>query len=561
MSRMPIHKYRPYPTVNLSDRKWPMRTITTAPLWCSVDLRDGNQALVAPMNVAEKKEMFSLLVDMGFKEIEIGFPSASQTEYDFLRLLIEENLIPGDVTIQVLTQAREHLIRKTFDAISGSQQAIVHLYNSTSELQRRVVFGMERKEIIAMAVGATALIRAAAEKISGTDIRFEYSPESFTGTEHNFAVEICEAVIDAWKPSTHKRMILNIPATVEMSTPNVYADRVEWFCRSIKDRDKVVVSVHAHNDRGTAVASTELALLAGAERVEGTLFGNGERTGNVDIVTVALNMFSQGIDPGLDFSDINRISEVYERTTKIPVHVRHPYAGELVYTAFSGSHQDAINKGMKTIGSETNFWEVPYLPIDPADVGRTYESIIRINSQSGKGGVAYLMEKEYGLKLPKEMHPEFARIIQDISDKTGDEVTASMVWDAFEAEYLHADQPYSLAHCKIGQYGSDDNVCVVEISASVRNKENIIDIAGRGNGPIDAFSNALKSKVGLTFRLMSYYEHAIDKGSDSRAAAYIQIDSNGKQCWGTGIDTSIDRASFKAILSALNRSSRTDRTV
>ena len=556
MNRMPVLKYRPYPAVDLAGRKWPSRTITTAPIWCSVDLRDGNQALVAPMSVDEKKEMFRLLVDMGFKEIEIGFPSASRLEYDFMRLLIESHLIPDDVTIQVLTQARERLIKKTFEALQGALHAIVHLYNSTSELQRRVVFGMEKKEIIAMAVSATALVKAEAEKISGTDIRFQYSPESFTGTEHDFAVEICEAVMDTWGPSSDKKMILNIPATVEMSTSNVYADRVELFCRSIENRDRVIVSVHAHNDRGTAVASTELALLAGADRVEGTLFGNGERTGNVDIVTVALNMFSQGIDPRLDFGNINRIAEVYERTTKIPVHVRHPYAGELVYTAFSGSHQDAINKGMKALAGKTDYWEVPYLPIDPADVGRTYESIIRINSQSGKGGVAYLMEREYGLKLPKEMHPEFAQIIQDISDRTGAEVTASIVWAAFDAEYLSADAPYCLAHCKIGQNGGDDNACSVEINASVRAGGKIVEVYGKGNGPIDAFSNALKAKFGLEFRLLSYYEHAIDKGSDSRAAAYIQIETGGGKYWGTGIDTSIDRASFKAILSALNRSGR-----
>ena len=553
---MPVHKYRPYPVVDLADRKWPSRTITTAPIWCSVDLRDGNQALVAPMSVDEKREMFRLLVDMGFKEIEIGFPSASQTEYNFVRLLIETGIIPDDVTIQVLTQAREHLIKKTFEAIRGARHAIVHLYNSTSELQRRVVFHMEKKEITTMAVSATALVKTEAEKLSGTNIRFQYSPESFTGTEHDFAVEVCEAVMDTWGPSADKKMILNIPATVEMSTPNVYADRVEMFCRSIKDREKVIVSVHAHNDRGTAVASTELALLAGADRVEGTLFGNGERTGNVDIVTVALNLFSQGIDPKLDFSDIDRIIGVYERTARIPVHVRHPYAGELVYTAFSGSHQDAINKGMKALGSKTNYWEVPYLPIDPADVGRTYESIIRINSQSGKGGVAYLMEREFGLKLPKEMRSGFARVIQDISDRTGAEVTASIVWDAFDAEYLRTDAPYSLAHCKIGQSGDDDNACSIEINASVKNGDSIDEIYGKGNGPIDAFSNALKAKFGSEFRLLSYYEHAIDKGSDSRAAAYIQIESGGMQFWGAGIDTSIDRASFKAILSALNRSNR-----
>ncbi len=532
---------------------WPSRTITKPPLWCSIDLRDGNQALRVPMSVDEKREMFRLLIEMGFKEIEVGFPSASQTEYDFVRLLIEEELIPKDVTIQVLTQAREPLIKKTFAALQGSGRAIVHLYNSTSELQRRVVFGMGRKEIVELAVRGAVSIREEAEKMVGTDIRFQYSPESFTGTEQDFAIDICEAVMDVWEPAADKKMILNIPATVEMSTPNIYADRVEWFCRTIKDRDKVIISVHAHNDRGTAIASTELALLAGAERVEGTLFGNGERTGNVDIVTVALNMFSQGINPHLDLSDIYKIVGVYERCTKIPVHVRLPYAGELVYTAFSGSHQDAINKGMKIFRERSDLWEVPYLPIDPADIGRTYESIIRINSQSGKGGVTYLLAKEYGLNIPREMQPEFGRVIQAISERTGSEVTSSMIWDAFEQRYLGANTPYLLGKCRLSQNDGDS----VEINAVVCTNSNNREITGKGNGPIDAFSNALREHLSINFRLLSYYEHAIEKGSDSRAAAYIQIEADAGSFWGAGIDPNIDRASFKAILSALNRSGTT----
>ena len=548
MKKMPIHKYRPWPAVDLPNRTWPSKTISEAPRWCSVDLRDGNQALVVPMSVDEKKELFHLLVEMGFKEIEVGFPSASRTEYDFTRLLIEENLIPEDVTIQVLTQAREHLINKSFEAIRGCRRAIVHLYNSTSELQRRVVFGMGRKEVADLAVRGAEIIREQAEAMDGTDIIFQYSPESFTGTEQDFALEICEAVMDAWRPSVDKKIILNIPATVEMSTPNVYADRVEWFCGNIKDRDKVIISVHAHNDRGTAVAATELALLAGADRVEGTLFGNGERTGNVDILTVALNMFSRGIDPKLDFSDINRIAGVCERCTKMPVHARHPYAGELVYTAFSGSHQDAINKGMHALRERPGLWEVPYLPIDPADVGRTYESIIRINSQSGKGGVTYVMEEEYGLRLPKEMQPEFGRAIQTITDRTGKEMTPSVLWEAFLDEYMKSDSPYSLGKSKIRQKGEDE----VDISSEISSNGIVTTITGKGNGPIDAFSNALRKHLGIDFTLLSYYEHAIEKGSDSRAAAYIRIEREGIQRWGAGIDTNIDRASFKAILSALN---------
>lgn len=559
MTRMPVHKYRPCPTVDLPDRKWPSETITHAPKWCSVDLRDGNQALIMPMGLKEKGEMFDLLVELGFKEIEAGFPSASQTEYDFIRLLIERELIPEDVTIQVLTQSREHLIRRTFESLQGVKQAIVHLYNSTSELQRRVVFRMGKNEILELAVRGAELIRKEAEKMNGSRIVYEYSPESFTGTEQDYAVEICEAVMEVWEPSPGRKIILNLPSTVEMATPNVYADRIEWFGRHIRNRENVVISAHAHNDRGTAVAASELALMAGAQRIEGTLFGNGERTGNVDIVTLALNMFSQGVDPQLDLHNIDNVIETYERCTGIDVHMRHPYAGELVYTAFSGSHQDAINKGMKVYREQKPpYWEVPYLPIDPADVGRTYESVIRINSQSGKGGVAYIMEKEFGFRLPVDMRPEFGEIIKSLSDRTGKEVTTSMIREAFEKEYLQATSPFSFCSCEERKGPRKDQTCgptETAVSAVVDVRGNRRSITGEGNGPIDAFSRAVKNETDIDFRLVSYYEHALDKGSDSRAVAYIQIeDEANRNFWGAGIDTNIEVASFRAILSALNRS-------
>lgn len=566
MERMPFHKYRPYPMMDMPDRAWPSKSITKAPRWCSVDLRDGNQALIVPMSLDEKKELFSLLVAMGFAEIEVGFPSASKTDYDFLRLLIEKDLIPGHVAIQVLTQAREHLIDKTFDAVSGARRAVVHLYNSTSELQRRVVFRMGRKEIIGLAVKGAAMIRDKAEAMPGTDIVYEYTPESFTGTEPDFALEICEEVMAVWQPAPERKVILNLPATVEMTTPNVYADRIEWFCRHIKNRDLVVISSHVHNDRGTAVAATELALMAGAERVEGTLFGNGERTGNVDIVALAMNMFSQGVDPELDFREMDKIIEVYERCTKVPVHIRHPYAGELVYTAFSGSHQDAINKGIKVYNEEKpDYWEVPYLPIDPADVGRTYESIIRINSQSGKGGVAYVMETEYGFQLPKEMHPEFSRIIQAISDSTGKEVLPGMIREAFEKEYLESAAPLEFVRCKVKEKAvgkNDASSSRAEVKAVIRVDGEEREITGKGNGPIDAFSNALRQGMGLTFKLLSYHEHALEQGSDSKAVSYIRVEDGSRDTYfGAGIDTNIDIASFRAIVSALNRSPLIDRQV
>ncbi len=558
MKTMPYQKYKPYPAVDIPDRTWPSRTITKAPAWCSVDLRDGNQALVIPMSVAEKLELFNLLVDIGFKEIEVGFPSASQVEYDFIRLLIEGNHIPDDVTIQVLTQAREHLIKRTVQSLQGAKRVVIHMYNSTSELQRRVVFRMDKDEIRKLAKEGAKLIKEEAAKLPGTDIVYEYTPESFSGTEPEFALEICEAVAAVWRPVTKNRIILNLPATVEMSTPNVYADRIEWFCRNVGDRANTIVSVHAHNDRGTAVAATELAMLAGADRVEGTLFGNGERTGNVDIVTLGMNLFSQGIDPKLDFRRMDRIVEVSERCTRMPVSSRQPYAGELVYTAFSGSHQDAINKGLKVRAAEGGpIWEVPYLPIDPADVGRTYEGVIRINSQSGKGGVAYVMEKEYGFSLPREMHPEFGRIIQTVSEKTGGELSPELIWNIFNTEYLRNSGPLVFQSCTVIDQQVDGNggPTTAEIRAVIELDHREIVISGRGNGPIDAFSSAIKRETGLDFRILSYHEHALEQGSDSHAVAYIRIQDSERATWfGAGVDTSIDRASFKALISALNRS-------
>ena len=561
---MPFNKYKPFPGISLPGRTWPDRIITQAPIWCSVDLRDGNQALVHPMNTEKKRDMFRLCAAMGFQDIEVGFPSASQTDYDFVRFLIEGGHIPEGVAIQVLTQAREHLIKKSFESLRGVKRAIVHLYNSTSTLQRRVVFGMSKGEIKELARTGARLIREEAGRLTGSDIRYEYSPESFMATEPDFAVEICEAVMDVWEPTPERKVILNLPLTMEMATPNIYADQIEWFCRHIKNRDSIIISTHAHNDRGTAVAATELAVMAGAERVEGTLFGNGERTGNVDIIALALNIYTQGVDPKLDFSDINRIIEVYESCTGIPVHIRHPYAGELVYTAFSGSHQDAISKGMKALAKEKNpYWEVPYLPIDPADVGRTYESIIRINSQSGKGGVAYVMENEYGLQLPREMHPEFGRIIQAISDKTGQEVASSAVRNAFESEYLGRTTPFDLQSCKLmnNNSGGGEPASDIMINAVIDFYGKSREVAGHGNGPIDAFCNALKEKFDLDFRLSAYHEHAIGQGSGAKAAAYIRIeDEFSRSYWGAGIDPNIDIASFRALLSALNRSGIVDNT-
>ncbi|MEK6201465.1 MAG: 2-isopropylmalate synthase, partial [Desulfobulbaceae bacterium] len=522
-----VKKYRPYPRLDLPGRTWPEKTITKAPDWCSVDLRDGNQALVQPMNLEEKLELFQLLVDVGFKEIEIGFPSASQVEFDFARTLIEQGLIPDDVTIQILTPAREHLIKRSFESIKGAKKAVVHLYNSTSTLQRRVVFQMSRAEIIGLAIDGARMILDEAKVYPETSFRYEYSPESFTGTELGFALEICEAVMGVWEPTPENRVIINLPATVEMATPNIYADQIEWFCTNMKQRDCAIISLHAHNDRGCAVAATELALMAGGDRVEGTLFGNGERTGNVDIITLALNMFTQGVNPGLNLHDINRVIDVSERVTRIPVHIRHPYAGELVYTAFSGSHQDAINKGMAACDAAVDrVWAVPYLPIDPRDVGRSYESIIRINSQSGKGGVAWIMDREFGFKMPKEMHPEFGAVIQKLTDSEGRELQLSELWGAFKDEYLAVTRPYGLVSFNVlkRHVDADAERSSADVEATISVDGQLVEVSATGNGPLDAFCGALKEGLGCEFTLCGYHEHALSKGSGSKAVAYIETE-------------------------------------
>ncbi|MCP4339936.1 MAG: 2-isopropylmalate synthase [Desulfobulbaceae bacterium] len=552
-----VKKYRPYPPINLPNRTWPGNKIEKAPTWCSVDLRDGNQALIQPMSLEKKLEMFALLTHVGFKEIEVGFPSASQVEFDFTRQLIEKKLIPDGVLIQVLTPAREPLIRKTFESLKGAKEALVHLYNSTSTQQRRTVFNMSRKEIVDLAVLGARYLKEEEKKYPETVFRYEYSPESFTGTELSFALEICEAVIDVLKPTPENKVIINLPATVELSTPNIYADSIEWFCRNMADRNSAIISLHTHNDRGCAVAATELALMAGGQRVEGTLFGNGERTGNVDLITLALNMFTQGVDPELNISDINGLIDTYERVCRLPVHPRHPYAGELVYTAFSGSHQDAINKGMHEYDeTDSALWEVPYLPIDPSDVGRTYESIIRINSQSGKGGVAYVLEKDFGFKLPKSMQPEFGKVIQAVTDKEGRELLHKEIYTTFENEYLTLSTPYELhtfnvvkRHINVGEKESQADVEAVIL---VHGEE--VTVSASGNGPLDAFCSAVKQKITGDFKLTSYHEHALNGGSSAKAAAYIEIKApSGLVSWGTGVDTDIIIASIKAVLSSLNR--------
>ena len=551
---MPIRKYRPFPRVDLPDRRWPETAITVAPAWCSVDLRDGNQALIDPMDVHRKRRLFDVLMKMGFKEIEVGFPSSSQPDFDFVRLLIEENLIPDDVTIQVLTQSRDELIERTFASVAGARRAIVHLYNSTSALQRRVVFGLDREGIIAIAVRGAELIKRLASDQRSTEFVFEYSPESFTGTELDFAKEISEAVIDVWQPTPDQRMILNLPATVEMSTPNVYADQIEWCHRNIKARDSFVLSVHPHNDRGSAVAATELALMAGAERVEGTLFGNGERTGNVDLITLAMNLFSQGVEPGLDISNIDDLRRVVEACNQLPVHPRHPYAGDLVYTAFSGSHQDAIKKGMEALAASKNeIWEVPYLPIDPHDVGRTYEAIIRVNSQSGKGGVAYILKNDYHLDLPRRLQIEFMKVIQGITDTTGKEITPEEIWRAFEITYLGPKAALELVETDTSDHagtGSDGT----KLQAVIRTDGEQRTIVGTGNGPIAALTDALARECGITVQVVDYVEHAVGAGSDAMAVAYIEAaGDHGAAVWGVGLHSNILTASLRAVVSAANR--------
>ncbi|HXR66895.1 MAG TPA: 2-isopropylmalate synthase [Ktedonobacteraceae bacterium] len=553
MQKGPITKYRPYPLIDLPNRQWPARTLSKAPIWCSVDLRDGNQALPTPMGIEEKMEMFKLLVGIGFKEIEVGFPSASQIDFDFIRRLINENLIPDDVAIQVITQAREELIQRTFESIRGAKNVIFHLYNSTSEQQRRIVFGMSRAEIIAIATNGTRLVKELLSELPGTHFVYQYSPESFALTEIDFGLEICEAVVDVWQPTPENKIILNLPETVQVSTPNIHADQIEWIATHLRRRDTAIISLHTHNDRGTGVATTELGLLAGGERVEGTLFGNGERTGNVDIITVALNMYMQGIDPGLDFSNLDAIRVVYERCTHMTVPARQPYGGELVFTAFSGSHQDAIRKGMNARDTaEGALWDVPYLPIDPQDIGRSYEAIIRINSQSGKGGVAFILESEFNLQMPKEMHIEFGKVIKSLADATGEELSGVRLRLAFEQEYLHAVGPYELEHF---QAEPEDDSQSVSCTARLRVEGVARTIRGQGNGPIDAFVQALNQHDLAAFKLASYTEHSLSAGSDSQAAAYIQIETGSRRTFfGAAIENNSELAAVKAVLSALNRS-------
>lgn len=551
---MNYQKYKRFEPINFKERTWPDKVIEKAPTWVSVDLRDGNQALITPMKIEEKVEMFQLLVDMGFKEIEVGFPSSSQIEYDFLRILIEENLIPDDVTVQVLTQAREHLIRKTFESLKGLKRAIVHVYNSTSVLQRDVVFNKDKEEIKKIAVDGVKLVKELSKEFDG-EVILEYSPESFTGTELEYAMEVCEAVMDEWGASKDKKVIINLPSTVEMTTPNVYADQIEWMSTHFKDRERVILSLHTHNDRGEGVAATELGIMASADRVEGTLFGNGERTGNLDIVVVALNMFTQGIDPKLDLSNINNIKHVYEKVTKMQIPPRQPYAGQLVFTAFSGSHQDAINKGMHAMQERNNpIWEVPYLPIDPSDIGRQYEPIVRINSQSGKGGVAYVMESMYGFHLPKGLQVDFSKIIQDISEEEG-EVSPERVYDTFIEQYVDIEEPYRFVKQRLIDISDEDSVYERRAEITIEVNGEIKELTGLGNGPIDAVKNALNSLPGQYSHLLDYSEHALTSGSSSKAAAYVYLRAKGsaKQEYGVGIHPNITTATIKAIISAMNR--------
>lgn len=550
---MNYKRYQRVPVMNYPEREWPNKEIQKAPIWCSVDLRDGNQALVEPMVVEEKIEMFNMLVQMGFKEIEIGFPAASQIEFDFLRQLVERRLIPDDVTVQVLTQCRDHLLKRTFESIQGIPKAVVHIYNSTSTLQRDVVFHMDRKEIKQIAIDGVDMVKKYMKDYDGKVI-LEYSPESFTGTEMDFALDICNAVQRAWGPTPDNQMIINLPSTVEMTTPNVFADQIEWMSKHLENRESIVLSVHPHNDRGTGVAAAELAMLAGADRVEGTLFGNGERTGNVDILTIAYNMFSQGIDPELEIGDIKKIAEVYERCTKMHIDPRHPYAGKLVFTAFSGSHQDAINKGMHALMErKSEIWQVPYLPIDPSDIGREYEPVVRINSQSGKGGVAFVMDSFFGFKLPRGMHKEFADVIQKIAEKQG-EVAPEQIMEEFRIEYLDRKEPYHFRKCKITDFESGDQFTTVAV-VTYSNHGETKQFEGVGNGPIDAVKRGLEEELGISIKVLDYSEHALTSGSGAQAASYIHLmdQKTGKVTYGVGISSNITRASLRGIFSAVNR--------
>jgi 2-isopropylmalate synthase len=568
-SAMPIHKYRPYRDtfgVDLPDRTWPSAQITTAPRWCAVDLRDGNQALIDPMSPERKRIMFEMLVRMGYKEIEVGFPSASQTDFDFVRTLIDENLIPGDVTIQVLTQAREHLIQRTYESLVGAKQAIVHLYNSTSTLQREVVFRTDRQGIIDIALEGARLCKSMESMVPGTDIYYEYSPESYTGTELEFALEVCNKVLEVLEPTPERKVIINLPATVEMATPNVYADSIEWMSRNLNHRDDVILSLHPHNDRGTAIAAAELGYMAGADRIEGCLFGNGERTGNVDLVALGLNLFTQGVDPQIDFSDLDELKRTAEYCNQLAVHERSPWAGDLVYTAFSGSHQDAIKKGFEAMEADAAarnvaindvLWAVPYLPIDPKDVGRNYEAVIRVNSQSGKGGVAYLLKKDHALDLPRKLQIEFSQVVQAKTDAEGGEVTSDEIWAIFQDEYL----PSADAAAKWGHYElfstrtASDMDGTVSLEVRLRTGEDTQEASAEGNGPIAAFLNILSGHQ-VQVRLFDYVEHALSASGDALAAAYVELEVNGRTLWGVGIDADISTASLKAIVSAVNRALR-----
>ena len=547
-----LNKYSSFESIELPNRTWPDNNISSAPIWCSVDLRDGNQALAIPMNISQKLELFELLVEIGFKEIEIGFPSASETEFNFVRKLVDDNLIPEGVKLQCLVQAREHLIKKTFEAIDGVPNAIVHIYNSTSPLQREITFGGAKKsDIKKIAVEGTQLIKELVSTVPETTVDLEYSPESFSDTEIEFALEVCEGVMDVWEPNTTKPIILNLPATVEWTTPNVHADQIEWFCNNLKNRESAIISLHTHNDRGTGTAATELGLMAGANRVEGTLFGNGERTGNLDIATVALNMNSHGIQTGLDFSDIPKAREVYERCTQMKVPDRHPYAGDLVFTAFSGSHQDAIKKGMDRVDSSSSSWAVPYLTIDPTDIGRTYEAIIRINSQSGKGGIAYILDREYGFDIPKAMQPVVGATIYQLADNKGKELTNQEILEAFKNEFVNVSKSFSLEKYELLHNDLNDGQVCCE--AKFINNGEHHEIKGSGNGPINAFVNALEKVNQKDFNLKDYRSHAIKGGSDADSAAYILLEStNGKEAWGCGVDPSIEIAGVKALVSSLN---------
>lgn len=550
-------KYKPFNLIELNDRTWPGRSIEISPQWCSVDLRDGNQALIEPMGEERKLRMFKMLLEIGFKEIEVGFPSASQTDFDFVRKIIKENLVPNDVTIQALTQARPELIKRTFEALEGSKRAIVHVYNSTSTLQRRVVFKSDEKGIQKIATDGAKWVLDQSKLYPETDWTFEYSPESFTGTELPYAVDVCNAVNEIWNPTQKKKTIINLPATVEMSSPNIYADQIEWMCRNLENRENITVSLHPHNDRGTAVAATELGVMAGADRIEGTLFGNGERTGNVDLVTLALNMLTQGVDPHLDFSNINSIMREAEYCNQLPVHPRHPYAGDLVFTAFSGSHQDAIKKGLSDIrNSNRETWEVPYLPIDPQDVGRSYEAVIRINSQSGKGGVAYLLEKDHGLSMPRRLQIEFSQVIQKIADESGKEISPSDVWDNFQTTYLNESGSYEFVDHNINSKANKDGSQTDEIEINLKVNDEIISITGTGNGPIDAMVNSIKDYLKLDIKISDYHQHAISAGSDAKAVAYSELLLNGKSVWGVGIHQNTVIAGFESVISGLNRLSK-----